>query len=72
MVTLELSTDMGSAMDDKKSDDQYSEQEAQRRTEAALRAAFTAPHKPQSEMKLGKSKAKPKKSRNAAGDPIKG
>jgi hypothetical protein len=39
-------------------DDQYSEQEAQRRTEAALRAAFSAPHKPQSEMKLGKSSTK--------------
>jgi hypothetical protein len=63
---------MGSAMDDKKSDDQYSEQEAQRRTEAALRAAFNTPAKPQSEMKLGKPKAKPKKSRNAAGGPIKG
>jgi len=46
----------------RKDDNQYSEQEAQRRTEAALRAAFSAPHKPQSEMKLGKSRAKPKKS----------
>jgi hypothetical protein len=44
------------------SKDEYSEQEAQRRTEAALRAAFSAPHKPQSEMKLGKRKSKPKKS----------
>jgi hypothetical protein len=43
---------------DKKSDDQYSEEEAQRRTEATLRAAFNAPHKPQSEMKLGKSSTK--------------
>jgi hypothetical protein len=40
-----------------KSDDQYSDQEAKRRTEAALRAAFNTPAKPQSEMKLGKSKS---------------
>jgi hypothetical protein len=39
--------------------DDYSAQEAQRRTEAALRAAFNAPHKPQSEMKVGKSKPQP-------------
>jgi hypothetical protein len=37
--------------------DDYSEAEIQRRAEAALRAAFGAPHKPQSEMKLGKSKS---------------
>jgi hypothetical protein len=43
-----------------KSDEQYSEQEAQRRTEAALRAAFSAPHKPQSEMKLGIKSMTPK------------
>jgi hypothetical protein len=43
-------------------DDQYSTDETQRRTEAALRAAFNAPHRPQSEMKLGKPRAKPKKS----------
>jgi hypothetical protein len=46
----------------RKSDDQYSEEEAQRRTEAALRAAFHTPAKPQSEMKLGKPRAKTKKS----------
>jgi hypothetical protein len=45
-----------------RTDDQYSEQEAQRRTEAALRATFSTPPKPQSEMKLGKRKAKTKKS----------
>ena len=44
-----------------KSDD-YSEEETQRRAETALRAAFSAPHKPQSEMKLGKPRTKPKKS----------
>jgi hypothetical protein len=39
----------------KKSDDQYSEQEAQRRFEAALRGARLVSHKPQSEMKLGQA-----------------
>jgi hypothetical protein len=38
--------------------DQYAPEEAQCRTEAALRAAFNAPHKPQSEMKLGKTMRK--------------
>jgi hypothetical protein len=47
-------------MNDK--DEQYSDRETQRRTEAALRAAFNAPHKPQSEMKLGKRRAKAGKS----------
>jgi hypothetical protein len=41
----------------KKLKGEYSDQEAQRRTEAALRAAFNSPPKPQSEMKLGKRKA---------------
>ena len=41
-----------------KSDDRYSTEETQRRAEAALRAAFAAPHRPQSEMKLGKRRAK--------------
>jgi len=52
----------------KEQNDQYSKEEAQRRTEAALRAAFSAPHKPQSEMKLGKSRAKPKKSPRQSGN----
>ena len=43
-------------------DDQFSEAETRRRAEAALRAAFNTPPKPQSEMKLGKPRAKPKKS----------
>ena len=43
-------------------DDQYSDQEAQRRTEAALRAAFNTPPKPQSEMKLGKKRGPAKAS----------
>jgi hypothetical protein len=38
--------------------EQYSEQETQRRAEAALRAAFNTPTKPQSEMKLGKPRGK--------------
>jgi len=50
----------------KKSEDQYSEQEAQRRTEAALRAAFNTPPKPQSEMKLGKSKRQARKPQRMA------
>jgi hypothetical protein len=45
-----------------KQDDHYSDQEAQRRTEAALRAAFNTPPKPQSEMKLGKRKSSRAKS----------
>jgi hypothetical protein len=45
----------------KERDDQYSEQEAQRRFEAALRGARLVGHKPQSEMKLGKSRGKPKR-----------
>jgi hypothetical protein len=49
-------------MGNSKKDEAYSEEEARRRAETALRAAFNAPHKPQSEMKLGKSSAKPKKS----------
>jgi hypothetical protein len=48
-------------MSTKQADDRYSAQEAQRRTEAALRAAFNTPAKPQSEMKLGKPRAKQKK-----------
>jgi hypothetical protein len=43
---------------------EYTEEEARRRTEAALRAAFNAPAKPQSEMKLGKSRGKSSKSPN--------
>jgi hypothetical protein len=42
--------------------DEYSEQETRRRFEAALRGARMAGHKPQSEMKLGKPRAKRKKS----------
>jgi hypothetical protein len=45
---------------DSKSDDKYSEKEARQRFEAALRSAKAVGHKPQSEMKVGKSKQKAK------------
>jgi hypothetical protein len=40
----------------------YTEEEAALRTEAALRAAFNTPPKPQAKMKLGKPRAKLRKS----------
>jgi hypothetical protein len=43
-------------------DAEYSKQEVQQRFEAALRGARLVGHKPQSEMKLGKPRGKPKKS----------
>ncbi len=49
----------------KASEDSYSEEEAQRRFEAALRGAPLVGHRPQSEMKLGKPRAKPKKRKSA-------
>jgi hypothetical protein len=45
-------------MSKKASDDQYSDEEATRRMNEALRRALTSPPKPHSEMKLGKRKAK--------------
>jgi hypothetical protein len=42
--------------------DQYSDEEATRRMNDALRRALTSPPKPHSEMKLGKRKAKRAKS----------
>lgn len=48
-------------------DDQFSEAETRRRAEAALRAAFNTPPKPQSEMKLGKPRAKQGKSPKRSG-----
>jgi hypothetical protein len=45
-----------------KPDEKFSYEEAQRRFEAALRGARLVGHKPQSEMKLGKPRGKPKKS----------
>jgi len=43
----------------KNRDEKYSDAEAKRRTEAALRAAFQAPHKTYEESKIGKRRAKP-------------
>jgi hypothetical protein len=48
-------------------DDQFNKDEIQKRFEAALRGAKVVGHKPQSEMKLGKAKAKRKKSRKNQG-----
>jgi hypothetical protein len=42
-------------------DEGFSKEESQRRFEAALRGARLVGHKPQSEMKLGKPRGKPKK-----------
>jgi hypothetical protein len=42
--------------------ERFDESEAERRTEAALRAAFNTPHKTYEESKVGKGKAKPTKS----------
>ncbi len=42
----------------RKTAEHFDDQETKRRAEAALRAAFSMPPKPQSEMKLGKRKGK--------------
>ncbi len=47
-------------MDDK--NEKFSETEAVRRTETALRAAFATPHKTYEESKIGKRRAKRPKS----------
>jgi len=41
--------------------ERYSEEDTRRRTEAALRAAFSSPHKTYEESKVGKRKGKPGK-----------
>ena len=41
-----------------KPEEPYSQQEAQKRFEAALKGAMNTPHKPNEELKLGKSTAK--------------
>jgi hypothetical protein len=51
----------------KKDADRFTDAEAQRRFEAALRGAHVVGHKPQSEMKIGKSKAVPKRPARLAG-----
>jgi hypothetical protein len=45
-----------------KDDEKFSDAEAARRVETALRAAFNAPHKTYKESKIGKRKALPRKS----------
>jgi hypothetical protein len=49
---------MSSAMGSKPSNDQYSDEEATRRMNDALRRALSTPPKPHSEMKIGKRNAK--------------
>jgi hypothetical protein len=56
-MTVGVKSGIADPMGKRANEDCYSDQETVRRTEAALRAAFSAPHKPQSEMKLGKPKA---------------
>lgn len=46
----------------KASDETYDRKEANRRTETALRAAFSAPHKTYEESKVGKATDKRRKS----------
>jgi hypothetical protein len=46
-----------------KSSDHYSDQEAQRRVEKALRAAFSTPHKTYEESKIGKPRSYSKSKR---------
>jgi hypothetical protein len=51
----------------KRSDESYSDKEAERRATDALRRALSTPYKPQSEMKVGPAKkAKAKKVRKAS------
>jgi hypothetical protein len=50
-------------MGSKRSDDELSDQEAEARATEALRRALTTPYKPQSDMKIGKKKARKRKNR---------
>jgi len=43
-----------------KNEDQYTEQEAAARRDAVVKRMLSTPPKPHAEMKIGKSKAKPK------------
>jgi hypothetical protein len=52
----------------KKKDDQYSDEEATRRMNEALRRALTSPPKPHKDMKLGKRKAKAGAKASLAGE----
>jgi hypothetical protein len=49
-------------MADKKSYEEYSDQETARRRDAVIKRMLNTPPKPHSEMKLGKLRAKAKKS----------
>jgi hypothetical protein len=53
-----MDVSFGLAMAGRQQDDQFSDEEATRRTNEALRRALTSPPKPHSEMKLGKRKPK--------------
>jgi hypothetical protein len=44
----------------RKPEDQYSDQEAKRRVEATLRAAFTTPHKPMKDIPRKRPRVQPK------------
>lgn len=48
-------------MNNKRSDDQYSEKEIAERRDATIKRMLNTPPKPHSEMKIGKSKPKRKK-----------
>jgi hypothetical protein len=48
-------------------EDGYSKREAEQRTEAALRAAFSAPHKTYEESKVGKRKPQSKRIKRRRG-----
>jgi len=45
---------------ERKSDDRYDEQETAHRRDAVIKRMLSTPPKPHAEMKIGKSKAKPK------------
>jgi len=53
-------------MRNKSKGDQYSDEEATRRMNEALRRALTSPPKPHSAMKLGKRKAKAEQNERSA------
>ncbi len=52
----------------KENEERYSDQETQQRREAALKRMLSTPHKPHSEMKLGKAKGKRKHAKGEQND----
>jgi hypothetical protein len=56
-------------MNDQGSDDQYSDEETERRATAALRRALSTPPKPQREMVGKVGRAKPKRKRSVKSAP---